>query len=224
MTESGFILINKPIKMSSHGVVEAMRKITGIKRIGHAGTLDPAAQGLLILGIGKEATKRISDFQKMEKEYLAKIRLGAISNTYDKEGQIEEKETSKAFSREIVERTIKKFIGEIDQSPPIFSAKRIGGERLYKLARKGIKLEIKPVKVTIYSISILNYNWPYLEINVRCSTGTYIRSLANDIGKELECGGYLDSLCRVRIGEYNLIKAKNLEELNFGNWHNFLFS
>jgi len=145
MKTSGFVLIDKPKGLTSHDVVNNLRKITGVKKIGHAGTLDPFAEGLLILGVGREATKGLSRFLKSDKEYLAKIRLGAVSNTYDREGKIEVKERAKIPSRKEIEKALKGFIGRIQQVPPIFSAKKIKGRRSYKLARKGIKFTLKPV-------------------------------------------------------------------------------
>jgi len=221
--KSGFLLINKKEGITSHDVVEKLRKITGIKKIGHAGTLDPSAKGLLILGIGRKATKNLSFFLKKDKEYLAKIKLGAVSDTFDREGKIISLEKVKKPSRQRVEKALKSFQGEIQQYPPLFSAKKLKGKKLYQLARKGIKPKIKPQKVKIHKIELLNYQWPYLEIRVNCSSGTYIRSLANDIGQKLKCGGYLIDLCRTRIGKFILKKAANLSEINHQNWQKYLF-
>ena len=217
-----FILINKPSGMTSHDVVDRLRRITGIKKIGHAGTLDPFATGLLICGIGREATKRLDIFLKQDKEYIAQLKLGFVSDTYDRDGKIEElqgEEPSLASVKEV----IGDFEGEIEQKPPMFSAKKIKGKKLYQLARKGIEIELKPHKVFIHEIDILNYNYPVLEIRVNCSSGTYIRSLANDIVKELGCGAYLQELCRTKIGNFTLTKAVKLSVLAPKNWQNFLF-
>ncbi len=221
--KSGFLLINKKEGITSHDVVEKLREITGIKKIGHAGTLDPSAKGLLILGIGRKATKNLSFFLKKDKEYLAKIKLGAASDTFDREGEIISLKKVKKPSRQRVEKTLKSFQGEIQQYPPLFSAKKLKGKKLYQLARKGIKPKIKPQKVKIHKIELLNYQWPYLEIRVNCSSGTYIRSLANDIGQKLKCGGYLIDLCRTRIGKFILKKAANLSKINHQNWQKYLF-
>lgn len=218
----GIILIDKPLKITSHQVVEKLRKITGIKKIGHSGTLDPLATGLLILGIGRKATRNLSNFLKLDKEYIAKIRLGAVSNTLDKEGKIEMKEVKKIPKRKKVEKILKFFSGKIKQTPPIFSAKKIKGTPLYKLIRKGIKIQPRSVEIEIYKIKILKYQWPYLKIKVHCSSGTYIRSLANDIGEKLNCGGYLEELKRTKIGKYSVRKAIKLSKLNSRNWKNFL--
>ena len=216
--ESGFILIDKPAGMTSHDVVDELRQITKIRKIGHAGTLDPIATGLLILGIGRKATKKLENFQKLDKEYVAKIKLGAISDTFDRGGKIEIKEVKKVPEEEAIRNTIQSFIGEIEQIPPIFSAKKSKGKKFYQLARKGMRIQPKPQKVKIYKIVILNYKWPFLEIKVNCSSGTYIRSLANDIGQKLNCGGYLEELRRTKIGNFSIKDAKKLKEINPKNW------
>ena len=218
----GFILINKPSGMTSHDVVDELRKITKIRKIGHAGTLDPFATGLLILGIGREFTKKLSIFQKKDKEYIATLRLGAESDTFDRDGKIVERVVEKIPEREEVEKVLKSFLGEIEQIPPAFSAKKVRGRKLYELARKGIKVEPKPQKVKIYEISILEYKFPYLKIKVKCSSGTYIRSLASDIGKKLGCGAYVDELVRTKIGEFSIENAVEPSKLNSQNWKNFL--
>jgi tRNA pseudouridine55 synthase len=220
--EGGFILINKPAGITSHDVVDKLREITGVKKIGHAGTLDPFATGLLILGIGREFTKKLSIFQKKDKEYIATLKLGAESDTFDREGKIVEKKIEKIPERKEIEEVLKSFLGEIEQIPPSFSAKKIKGKKLYELARKGIKVKPKPQKVKIYEISILEYKFPYLKIKVKCSGGTYIRSLANDIGKKLGCGSYVKELVRTKIGEFSLEKAIELSRLNSQNWKNFI--
>jgi tRNA pseudouridine55 synthase len=222
--KGGLILINKPAGITSHDVVDKLREITKIKRIGHAGTLDPFATGLLILGIGREFTKKLSIFQKKDKEYIATLRLGAESDTFDKEGKIVEKKVEKIPERKKIEEVLKSFLGEIEQIPPAFSAKKIKGKKLYELARKGIKVEPKPQKVKIYEISILEYKFPYLKIKVKCSSGTYIRSLANDIGKKLGCGAYVEELTRTKIGEFSLKSAVELSKLTPQNWKSFLIN
>jgi len=219
----GFVLINKPAGITSHGVVEKLRKITKIKKIGHAGTLDPFAQGLLLVGIGREFTKKLAIFQKKDKEYIATLKLGAESDTFDREGEIKENKVEKIPTREEIEEILKSFLGEILQIPPIFSAKKIKGKKLCDLARKGIKIEPRAQKVKIYEISILDYKFPYLKIKVNCSSGTYIRSLAHDIGKKLKFGAYLEELIRTKIGNFTLENAIDLSKINSKNWKNFLF-
>jgi tRNA pseudouridine55 synthase len=222
--QEGFILINKPAGITSHDVVDKLREITKIKKIGHAGTLDPFATGLLILGIGREFTKKLSIFQKKDKEYIATLRLGAESDTFDKEGKIVEKKVKKIPERKEIEEVLKNFLGEIEQIPPAFSAKKIKGKKLYELARRGIKVKPKPQKVKIYEISILEYEFPYLKIKIKCSSGTYIRSLANDIGKKLGCGAYVEDLMRTKIGEFSIENAVELSKLTPQNWKNFLMN
>jgi len=219
--KGGFILINKPSGITSHDVVDRLREITKIKRIGHSGTLDPFATGLLILGIGREFTKKLSIFQKKDKEYIATLRLGAESDTFDRDGKIVERKVEKIPERKEIEEVLKNFLGEIEQIPPAFSAKKIKGKKLYELARKGIKVEPKPQKVKIYEISILEYKFPYVKIKVKCSSGTYIRSLANDIGKKLGCGAYVEELIRTKIGEFSLENAVELSKLTPQNWKSF---
>jgi len=209
--------------MTSHDVVEELRRISKIRKIGHAGTLDPMAEGLLILGIGKEATKKLSKFLKLDKQYLAKIRLGAYSTTFDKEGKIFLKKVKKIPSEDEIKKILKNFLGKIKQIPPPFSAKKVKGKKLYQLARKGIKVKIKPQKVEIKNIELLNYKWPYLKIKVNCSSGTYIRSLANDIGEKLSCGGILEELLRTRIGNFSLEEAIPFSKINAQHWQEYLF-
>jgi tRNA pseudouridine55 synthase len=220
--KSGFLLVDKPEGMTSHDVVDYLRKITKIKKIGHAGTLDPIATGLLILGIGREATKKLSEFQKLDKEYIAKIKLGVKSDTFDKEGKIEKVQFEKIPKREEIEEVLKSFCGEILQTPPPYSAKKIKGKKAYELARKGMEVKLSPVKVKIYQIEILNYSFPYLEIKVSCSSGTYIRSLANDIGEKLKTGGIIEKLKRTKIGNFSVKNALSLEEINPLNWERLL--
>lgn len=220
--KAGFILINKPSGITSHDVVEELRKITGIKKIGHSGTLDPFSTGLLILGISREATKRLSCFLKLNKEYVATIKLGFQSNTFDKEGEIVKIKIAKPPTLREVKSILKTFSGKVEQRPPIFSAKKINGKKACEMARKGEEVKLKPQEVKIYKISILNYKFPLLEIKIKCSSGTYIRSLASNIGKKLGCGGYLDDLTRTKIGPFSLRESVSLSKLNFNNWQNYL--
>jgi len=221
---TGFILVNKPVGITSHDVVDKLRSITGIKKIGHSGTLDPLAEGLLILAIGREFTKKLAFFQRKDKEYIALLRLGAVSDSFDKEGKISEIKIKKIPTRKEIESVLNRFLGEIEQIPPIFSAKKIKGKKSYQLARKGIKVNLKPQKVKIYKISILNYHFPLLKIKIKCSYGTYIRSLTNDIGEKLGCGAYLENLIRTKIGAFSLKNAVELSKLTPQNWTNYLRS
>ena len=212
-----FILINKPKDWTSHDVVGYLRGILKIKKIGHAGTLDPFATGLLIVGVERDATKQLDTFKNLPKTYIAKIKLGAITNTYDSTGIITEKSSKKPKIKEIKE-ILKQFIGPQEQIPPMHSAKRVAGKRLYKLARKGIEIERKPNKIEIYNIKLLKYNYPHLTIEINCSTGTYIRSLANDIGQTLGIGAYCDELQRTKIGEYTIEKSIDPKKIDKNNY------
>ena len=223
MIKSGFLLVKKPKNITSHDVVDRLRKISGIKKVGHSGTLDPFATGLLILGIGKRATKKLSRFLKADKEYIGLLKLGAVSDTFDDTGKILKKEKNKEPTKDEVKKALKSFLGEINQTPPLFSAQKIKGKPLYRLARKGIKIKPRAKKAKINKIEILNYSFPYLKIKVKCSSGTYIRSLANDIGKTIGCGAYLEELKRTKIGLYSLEKAVELSKINKENWQKFLY-
>ncbi len=205
------LLINKPLDWTSFDVVRKIRNLIRIKKVGHAGTLDPLASGLLIICTGK-FTKRINEFMAQEKEYTGTITLGATTPTYDLEGIPENfKETDHLTEQKIKEAT-KDFTGEIMQVPPAHSAIKVDGKRVYELARKGIEVELKPRKVTIKNFQITKIELPVISFRVICSTGTYIRSLANDFGEKIGCGAYLSSLCRTRIGDYLLENAMTIEE------------
>lgn len=216
--EKQILLIDKPAGLTSFGVVARVRrKLTqeiGRKiKVGHAGTLDPFATGLLILLIGK-ATKKAEEFLKLDKVYEATIRLGAISTTGDPEGEIQEsKKLTDPPLRTKVEIVLKSFVGKIEQTPPSFSAIKISGQRAYKLARRGEKIQMPTRKVQIYEIKILEYSYPILKISCHVSSGTYIRTLAEDIGKKLGVGAYTTQLRRLRIGDWTVKEAKTLEEL-----------
>jgi len=209
---SGFLLIDKPPGPTSHDVVDMARRALGTRKIGHAGTLDPFASGLLILAVGK-MTKEISKFVGLDKEYLAKLKFGATSDTMDRTGKIEELPQPPLVKRGALEDILEKFRGEIDQVPPMYSAKKIGGKKLYELAREGKEIERKPVRVTVHELELLTYGWPFAEIRTRVSSGTYIRALADDIGKALGCGAYLEELRRTKIGPYDVKDALKPENI-----------
>jgi len=203
----GLVVFNKPKGITSYKVVEFFKNRLN-KKVGHGGTLDKLAEGILILAID-EYTKELNKFLKESiKTYIAEITLGAKSNTYDSEGEItdilnNEKEISQfkknyADGKDIM-KVLNSFVGEIEQMPPSFSAVKIKGKPAYSLARKGKKIELKPRKVKIFQIKMLDYKWPKIKIEVVCSSGTYIRSLANDLGEKLGCGGYLSNLIRTKI-------------------------
>jgi len=226
--KTGFLLINKPIDWTSHDVVAFIRSYVkknpnkfkldpNIKkiRVGHAGTLDPFATGLLIIGIGRKSTKRLDEFKNLTKVYETVIKLGATSDTQDCTGKISpllsaSVEMTKTIkpSKKQTKQILKSFLGKQEQIPPMYSAKKVKGKKLYELARQGIEIERKPSKITIYKIKLLKYTYPYLKIRVTCSTGTYIRTLAHDIGQKLGVGAYCFELKRTRIGKHKLWRAK----------------
>ncbi len=220
--QNSILLINKPAGPTSHDIVAMVRRKTGIKRVGHAGTLDPFAEGLLIILVGRDTTKRQSEFLGMDKTYEAILRLGATSTTEDPTGEITESDSchprpdrgsilDSRFRGKDILNTLQSFLGTFDQMPSAFSAKKINGKKAYELARKGIVPDLKPKKITIYSIDILSYEWPLLTIRCSVSSGTYIRALARDIGEALGCGAYLQTLKRTSIGPYSLERATILE-------------
>ncbi len=205
------LLINKPIEWTSFDVVRKIRGMVRIRKVGHAGTLDPLATGLLILCTGK-FTKRINEYMSQEKEYTGTITLGATTPTYDLESKPQDFKPFEHIIPADAERATKKFIGEILQVPPAHSAIKKDGKRVYELARKGIEVELEPRRIVIREFEITSFQLPVIGFKVVCSTGTYIRSLADDFGKELGCGGYLSSLCRTRIGSFTIEQSMNMEE------------
>lgn len=198
----GILLVNKPRGKTSFSMVASLRKLLGVKKIGHAGTLDPFATGVLVMLIGRQFTRLSDQFLGSDKEYLAQVCLGIVTDTYDCDGQILQRSDHIPDQREL-ESAIAMFQGEVDQVPPMFSAKKINGKKLYELARKGHSVERKPVKVNLCT-SILNYEYPYVNLMVTCSKGTYIRSIAYDLGNILGCGAHLSNLQRRRSGQFHL--------------------
>ncbi|MEI9909036.1 MAG: tRNA pseudouridine(55) synthase TruB [Bacteroidota bacterium] len=209
--EGRVLLIDKPLRRTSFDMIREIRNIIHIKKVGHAGTLDPLATGLLIICTGK-FTKRINDYMAKEKEYTGSITLGATTPTYDRETEPINIKSTSAISEDDVRKTTAQFTGEIMQVPPAHSAIQVGGKRMYELARQGKEVKIEPRKVTISEFEITHIEMPVVHFRVVCSTGTYIRSLAFDFGEALGCGGYLSSLCRTRIGEYKLSDALTIEK------------
>ena len=206
------LLINKPLACTSFDVIQKLRKIIKIRKIGHAGTLDPLASGLLIICTGK-FTKRINEFMAQEKEYTGTFTLGGTTPTYDRESQPVNLKTFDHITAEEIKSATAKFIGEILQIPPAHSAIKVDGKRMYELARQGIEVKLEPRKVTIKEFEIVKIELPLIHFRVVCTTGTYIRSLANDFGEALGCGAYLSSLCRTRIGEFFIKDAKTIEDV-----------
>lgn len=213
----GIIVVNKPKGPTSHDIVDQVRKITGIRKVGHAGTLDPLASGVLVVAIERENTKKINDIVKTEKEYIAKIKLGENSTTDDEEGKktvvvnVGADHLQPAIpSAASVEKVLKEFTGKIQQTPPAYSAIKMKGKKAYEMARQGQDVKMEPRKVLIKQIELIKYEWPYLEIKVTCGPGTYIRSLARDIGEKLKTGAYLAELQRTRVGDYTIEQAVDL--------------
>ncbi len=210
--EGRVLLINKPLYWTSFDAVRKIRNLTRTKKVGHAGTLDPLASGLLIVCTGK-FTKKINEYMAQEKEYTGTITLGATTPTYDLESSPQDfRETSHLTTEEIHKATAT-FTGAILQVPPIHSAIKKEGKRVYELARKGEDVKLDPRSVRITEFSITKIELPVVHFKVVCSTGTYIRSLANDYGAQLGCGGHLSSLCRTRIGNFLLQDAITIEQL-----------
>ncbi len=213
----GYLFIDKQPEWTSHDVVAKLRGITKIKKIGHAGTLDPFATGLLIVGVGRAATKHLDDFHLLPKTYLATVHLGQTSTTYDTEGEITDVDLETKPSEQEILDILESMTGLQDQLPPIYSAKKINGQKMYDLARKGIEIERKPHQITIHEIKLISYNYPDIEIEVTCSTGTYIRTIAHDIGEKLNTGAYCSKLRRTSIGNFIVDNTKSLDEISSEN-------
>ncbi len=216
--EGQILLIDKPLKWSSFQAVNKLKYILKRKynlpkkfKIGHAGTLDPLATGLLIVCTGK-FTKRITDIQAQAKEYTGTITVGGTTPSYDLETEVDATFPTEHITSELIQETVKQFLGEIDQKPPVFSAIKKEGKRLYEHARAGEEVEIAFRKTTIHEFEITRIALPDIDFKVKCSKGTYIRSLAYDFGKALNSGGYLSSLCRTKIGEFKVENAVSPEE------------
>ncbi|MFC1555600.1 tRNA pseudouridine(55) synthase TruB [candidate division KSB1 bacterium] len=212
-SEQGRILnINKPVGKTSFDVVRYVRKLTGIKKVGHAGSLDPNATGILLIAVGK-ATKKIELLMGLEKEYIGTITLGVETETYDIEGKVVETKDTSSITLDQIREALLGFSGTIQQVPPVYSALKYKGKPLYSYARKGIDIKPEPRSVNIYKMEFLSYREPEIVIRAVCSRGTYIRSIAHDLGKTLGVGGMLSALSRVRIGEYCIEDSLNWEDL-----------
>lgn len=205
------LLIDKPLRWTSFDIVRKVRALIKIKKVGHAGTLDPLATGLLIVCTGK-FTKRINEYMGMEKEYTGSFTLGASTPTYDLESEPTDLRDISGITEEQILHSTKVFTGEIQQVPPIHSAVKKEGKPVYLMARKGIDVQLEPRTITIKSFTIESIELPLVYFKVVCTTGTYIRSLANDYGKELGCGAYLSSLRRTRIGEFLVDDALQMKD------------
>ena len=210
--EGQMLLINKPLRWTSFDVVRKIRGLIKIKKVGHAGTLDPLATGLLIVCTGK-FTRKINEYMAQEKEYTGTITLGAVTPTFDLESAPQDIKPYEHLTEADIKGATSSFQGPILQLPPIHSAIKQDGKPVYKLARKGVEVILEPRKVTIHLFEITAIDLPSVHFKVVCSTGTYIRSLANDFGHALGCGGYLSSLCRTRIGAFELKDAYDMQTL-----------
>ena len=209
----GFLNIYKPVGMTSHDVVSVLRRVTKIKQIGHTGTLDPFAEGVLPICIGKAT--RLIEYLQDDKEYLATVQFGAATNTFDLDGE-KVFTSDKKVSLDDIKEGLKSFEGEIFQLPPIFSAIKVKGKKLYEYARKGEEVEIQPRKVVIENIELKNFDeeLQQAQILLKCSKGTYIRSIANDLGKNLGCGGYLIKLIRTQAGKFRVENSVRLDGID----------
>lgn len=221
-----FLLVDKPAGITSHDVIDRLRRITGIRTIGHAGTLDPFATGLLIIAIERDATKHIQEFVGMDKEYIADIVIGQTTDTLDPEGTVVDG-PSVTVTNDDLRTAMQGLTGAIEQIPPMYSAIKVGGKKLYDLAREGKDIVREPRAVTVHEFSIID--WPYghgadvpspftIRATIRCSSGTYIRALARDLGAALGTVGYLTALRRTRIGDFSVDAAQKLTDLTPQNW------
>jgi tRNA pseudouridine55 synthase len=212
MNAFGFLNIDKPVGLTSHTVVARVRQLTGIKRIGHAGTLDPLADGVLVLCVG--AAARLSEYvMHTTKQYRARVHLGRVTDTYDAEGQIISECDVSGINLADVQNLLPRFTGEIEQLPPMYSAVKQGGRKLYELARAGQTVERQPRRVTVERLSVAGWHPPFVELDIVCSAGTYIRSLACDLGDALGVGASLAGLTRTASGSFRLESAVSLDSL-----------
>lgn len=223
---SGILVVDKPVGLTSHDVVQIIRSGTGIRRAGHTGTLDPRASGVLVVLIGPAV--RLSEFvSASDKRYQAILRLGSTTDTYDAEGRFTRQSSAPVnVTEEKFEEALKQFIGEIEQTPPPFSAVKVHGRKAYEMARQGEEVELTPRKIQVYHLEVLEWAPPEVVIDVHCSSGTYVRSLANDMGNVLGCGAYLVGLRRTKNGRFSLRDAIPLRKLQeafqAGNWYQYL--
>jgi tRNA pseudouridine55 synthase len=222
---SGVLVVDKPIGLTSHDVVQVIRRGTGIRRAGHTGTLDPRASGVLVILIGPAV--RLSEYvSASDKRYQATIRLGSSTDTYDSEGTITSSASVDDITEDYFNEVLQRFVGEIEQVPPPYSAVKVQGRKAYDMAREGEEFELIPRIINVYSLEILEWALPEVVIDVYCSSGTYVRSLANDLGKDLGTGAHLVGLRRTKSGRFTLRDAVPLRRLqeafDAGNWYRFL--
>jgi len=218
--KDGILLVDKPCGVTSHDVVDMIRRKLNTRRVGHAGTLDPLAEGLLIMLVGK-ATKLFQKFVGFDKEYFGILKLGEVTTTCDSQGETVRSCDITGITDDKVIKAFKSFEGESDQIPPMVSALRINGKRLYKLARKGISVERKPRRIKIYKIDVQKIDYPYVEFYAHCSKGTYIRKLAEDVGEMLGCGAHIVKIKRLSVGPYRLEEAVSPDKIDAGALRSF---
>ncbi|RJP50974.1 MAG: tRNA pseudouridine(55) synthase TruB, partial [Anaerolineaceae bacterium] len=222
---SGALVVDKPVGMTSHDVVQAIRNGTGLRRAGHTGTLDPRASGVLVILVGPAV--RLSEYvSASDKRYQAIIRLGGSTDTFDAEGQVTLSKDPLTVTEAQFEEALKSFVGEIEQTPPPYSAVKVQGRKAYEMARKGEEVELEPRTITVHHLEVLEWTPPEVVIDVHCSSGTYVRSLANDLGIKLGCGAYLVGLRRTKSGRFSLrdsVPLRKLQEsFTAGNWYQYL--
>lgn len=222
---SGVLVVDKPIGLTSHDVVQVIRRGTGIRRAGHTGTLDPRASGVLVVLIGPAV--RLSEYvSASDKRYQATIHLGATTDTYDSEGKVTSSTPVQNIPEEKFLETLQQFVGEIEQVPPPYSAIKVKGRKAYEMARQGEEVDLQPRKIQVYSLDILEWAPPEVVIDVYCSSGTYVRSLAHDLGRALGTGAHLIGLRRTKSGRFTLRDAVPLrrlkESFEAGDWYKFL--
>lgn len=222
---SGVLVVDKPVGMTSHDVVEAIRRGTGIRRAGHTGTLDPRASGVLVILVGPAV--RLSEYvSASDKRYQAIIRLGSSTDTFDADGKFVRTDQPVNVTETQFETILKQFEGEIEQTPPPYSAVKVGGRRAYDMARQGEEVELAPRKIQVHHLEVLEWAPPEVVVDVHCSSGTYVRSLANDMGNALGTGAYLVGLRRTKSGRFSLRDATPLRKLQesfqAGNWYQYL--
>ena len=222
---SGALVVDKPVGMTSHDVVQAIRNGTGLRRAGHTGTLDPRASGVLVILVGPAV--RLSEYvSASDKRYQAIIRLGGSTDTFDAEGLVTLTKDPVSVTEAQFEEALKTFVGEIEQTPPPYSAVKVQGRKAYEMAREGEQVELAPRKITVHHLEVLEWTPPEVVIDVHCSSGTYVRSLANDLGVMLGCGAYLIGLRRTKSGRFSLrdsVPLRKLQEaFTAGNWYQYL--
>jgi len=222
---SGALVVDKPVGMTSHDVVQAIRNGTGLRRAGHTGTLDPRASGVLVILVGPAV--RLSEYvSASDKRYQAIIRLGGSTDTFDAEGMVTPSKDPVSVTEAQFEEALKTFVGEIEQTPPPYSAVKVQGRKAYEMARQGEEVDLAPRKITVHHLEVLEWTPPEVVIDVHCSSGTYVRSLANDLGVKLGCGAYLVGLRRTKSGRFSLrdsVPLRKLQEaFTAGNWYQYL--